>query len=215
MDFMGARALRKSFSDTTQLIKSGEMAHLDARDSFCLSMAAAVENRKQNRQTAAETREKEIREQEAFDKEAQTNLAKQFSGESTVPTTQTQEPEDVDSESYPTPTATNASTTDQAVATDKPFTSQTVVKLQIPMGTWLGFHDREPPMMAKVAVRDLEKDSYIFTNREGIKLRELTVAQLMALIERDMVDILDRKTNFRDTVTQMQQDQERLSARSV
>ncbi len=70
-------------------------------------------------------------------------------------------------------------------------------------------------MMAKVAVRDLEKDSYIFTNREGIKLRELTVAQLMALIERDMVDILDRKTNFRDTVTQMQQDQERLSARSV
>ena len=41
------------------------------------------------------------------------------------------------------------------------------------------------------------------------------MAQLMALIERDMVDILDRKTNFRDTVTQMQQDQERLSARSV
>jgi hypothetical protein len=70
-------------------------------------------------------------------------------------------------------------------------------------------------MMAKVAVRDLEKDSYIFTNREGIKLRELTVAQLIALIDRDMVDILDRKTNFRDTVAQMRQDQERLSARSV
>jgi len=69
--------------------------------------------------------------------------------------------------------------------------------------------------MAKVAVRDLEKDSYIFTNREGIKLRELTVAQLIALIDRDMVDILDRKTNFRDTVAQMRQDQERLSARSV
>jgi hypothetical protein len=61
----------------------------------------------------------------------------------------------------------------------------------------------------------LEKDSYIFTNREGIKLRELTVAQLIALIDRDMVDILDRKTNFRDTVAQMRQDQERLSARSV
>jgi len=178
-------------------------------------MAAAVENRKQHRQTAAEARKKEIREQEAHDKEAQATLAKQFSGESPAPTTQTHVPEDVDSESYPTPTATNASTTDQAVATDKPFTSQTVVKLQIPMGTWLGFHDREPPMMAKVAVRDLEKDSYIFTNREGIKLRELTVAQLIALIDRDMVDILDRKTNFRDTVAQMRQDQERLSARSV
>ena len=215
MDFMGARALRKSFAETTQLIKSGEMAHLDTRDSFCLSMAAAVENRKQHRQTAAEAREKEIREQEAHDKEAQATLAKQFSGESPAPTTQTQVPEDLDSESYPTPTAINASTKDQAVATDKPFTSQTVVKLQIPMGTWLGFHDREPPMMAKVAVRDLEKDSYIFTNREGIKLRELTVAQLIALIDRDMVDILDRKTNFRDTVAQMRQDQERLSARSV
>lgn len=215
MNFMGARALRKPFADTTQLIKSGEMTRLDIRDSFCLSMAAAVENRKQHGQTAAAEREKEIHEQETLDKEARATLAKQFSGEPTATATQTQVPDDLDSESYPTPTATNASTKDQAVATDKPFTSQTVVNLQIPMGTWLGFHDREPPMMAKVAVRDLEKDSYIFTNREGIKLRELTVAQLMALIERDMVDILDRKTNFRDTVTQMQQDQERLSARSV
>ena len=215
MDFMGARALRKHFYDAAQLIKSGEMVHLDTRDSFCLSMAAAVENRRQHRQTAAEAREKEIHAQEALDREAQASLAKQFSGESTEPTTQTQVPESVDRESYPTPTATNASTKDQAVATEKPFTSQTVVKLQIPMGTWLGFHDREPPMMAKVAVRDLEKDSYIFTNREGIKLRELTVAQLIALIDRDMVDILDRKTNFRDTVAQMQQDQERLSARSI
>jgi len=76
----------------------------------------------------------------------------------------------------------------------------------------MGFHDRDPPLMAKVAVRDLEKDSYIFTNREGIKLRELTVPQLVALIDRDMVDILERKTNFRDTVNQMRTDQERLSA---
>ena len=54
--------------------------------------------------------------------------------------------------------------------------------------------------MAKVAVRDLDKDSYIFTNRDGIKLRELTVPQLVALIERDMVDILEYKTSFRDTL---------------
>ena len=70
-------------------------------------------------------------------------------------------------------------------------------------------------MMARVAVRDVEKDSYIFTNRDGIKLREVTVAQLIALIDRDMVDILDRTTNFKDTVAQMRQDQERLSAQSV
>ena len=75
-----------------------------------------------------------------------------------------------------------------------------MLQLQIPIGTWLGFHDREPPIMARVAVRDLDKDSYIFTNREGIKLRELTVPQLVTLIERDMVDILERKTSFRDTL---------------
>ena len=54
--------------------------------------------------------------------------------------------------------------------------------------------------MARVAVRDLDKDSYIFTNREGIKLRELSIPQLVTLIERDMVDILERKTSFRDTL---------------
>ena len=75
-----------------------------------------------------------------------------------------------------------------------------MLQLQIPIGTWLGFHDREPPIMARVAVRDLDKDSYIFTNREGIKLRELSIPQLVTLIERDMVDILERKTSFRDTL---------------
>ena len=55
--------------------------------------------------------------------------------------------------------------------------------------------------MARVAVRDLEKDSYIFTNRDGIKLRELTVPQLVTLIERDMVDILEHKTSFRETLS--------------
>ena len=54
--------------------------------------------------------------------------------------------------------------------------------------------------MAKVAVRDLENDSYIFSNRDGIKLRELTVPQLVTLIERDMVDILEHKTSFKQTL---------------
>jgi|GEM_PF-826004 len=97
---------------------------------------------------------------------------------------------------------------DSMPASESPYESNTIVKLQIPMGTWMGFHDRDPPLMARVAVRDLEKDSYIFTNREGIKLRELTVAQLIALIDRDMVDILERKTNFRETVNAMRQEQQ-------
>ena len=97
---------------------------------------------------------------------------------------------------------------DRLPAVEIPYESHTVVKLQIPVGTWLGFHDRDPPVMARVAVRDTEKDSYIFTNREGIKMRELTAAQLIGLIDRDMVDILERKTNFRDTVTALRQEQQ-------
>lgn len=105
-------------------------------------------------------------------------------------------------------TVLKAADRDSMPASESPYESNTIVKLQIPMGTWMGFHDRDPPLMARVAVRDLEKDSYIFTNREGIKLRELTVAQLIALIDRDMVDILERKTNFRETVNAMRQEQQ-------
>lgn len=105
-------------------------------------------------------------------------------------------------------TVLNTADRESMPASEAPYESNTIVKLQIPMGTWMGFHDRDPPLMARVAVRDLEKDSYIFTNREGIKLRELTVAQLIALIDRDMVDILERKTNFRETVNAMRQDQQ-------
>ena len=94
--------------------------------------------------------------------------------------------------------------------TDPPQENSTIVKLQIPMGTWLGFHDRDPPLMAKIVACDLEKNSYIFTNREGIKMRELTVPQLVALIDRDMIDILERRTNFRETISQLSQQQERI-----
>ena len=52
--------------------------------------------------------------------------------------------------------------------------------------------------MARFAVRDLDKDSLIFTNREGIKLRELTTPQLVTLVERDMVDMIEHKTSLKE-----------------
>ena len=52
--------------------------------------------------------------------------------------------------------------------------------------------------MARFAVRDLDKDSLIFTNREGIKLRELTTPQLVTLVERDMVDMNEHKTSLKE-----------------
>jgi len=68
-------------------------------------------------------------------------------------------------------------------------------------------------LMAKVAAKDIEKNSYIFTDREGIKLREITVPQLIALMDRDMVDVLERKNSFKDTINQMRQDHDRLNNR--
>jgi hypothetical protein len=41
-------------------------------------------------------------------------------------------------------------------------------------------------------------------------MRELTVPQLVALIDRDMIDILERRTNFRETISQLSQQQERI-----
>lgn len=228
MDFLGARALRKSSTEFTTMLRSGEAWALDNPDSFCRAMVEATE-KKQREIQAIQARQAEAEaEQERQRQQEQRELTEQLLGDS-----QPQTPH-ADASAYieePSSTklsghnaqhqdpasgdfalqATHDSNQDHAVpSASSPYQSNTVVKLQIPMGTWIGFHDRDPPLMARVAVRDMEKDSYIFTNREGIKLRELTVAQLMALIDRDMVDILERKSNFRETISQMRN--ERLSS---
>ena len=246
MNFLGARVMRKSYSEFNTLLRSGEARPLAGADTFCRAMVEASAQKL----TQYQTQQAEEAEREASAKreqaEQQQQLADTLSGkvreqEQASAATPHGEPHrqheqpTPDRRQYeqPTPDRRDSSNTDNYTTTDdshtslsktqqhrddwvpsndEPYNSNTVVKLQIPMGTWMGFHDREPPMMAKVAVRDLEKDSYIFTNRDGIKLRELTVAQLIALIDRDMVDILERKSNFRDTVNQMRRDQDRLSA---
>jgi len=68
------------------------------------------------------------------------------------------------------------------------------------MGAWMGFHDGETPIMAKLAVFDPRHDRYIFVNRRGIALRELSRAELKSLIERDLVDVLETRSYFRDEV---------------
>ena len=210
MDFLGARALRKTWPEFRALVSSGEARCLNAPDSFCLAMGQAIDSRREERaREEAERAEAAAREQ-AEAEQAQAEMAETLMGQ--APPEAYREAEQPASQPAPPPATTGPSENTAPPSVDSPYESNTVVKLQIPMGTWMGFHDRDPPLMAKVAVRDLEKDSYIFTNREGIKLRELTVPQLVALIDRDMVDILERKTNFRDTVNQMRTDQERLSA---
>ena len=70
--------------------------------------------------------------------------------------------------------------------------------LTIPMGAWLGFHDGDTPLMAKLAVHDREQDNYIFVNRDGIKMRQLSKQELIKLMEFGLVDILQTNSRFRE-----------------
>jgi len=208
MDFLGARTLRKTWPEFRALVSSGEARCLQAPDSFCLSMVQTIDLRRAERAKEDAERAAAAAEEQAEAARAQAAMAETLQGE--APAETYREDDERPSEISTPPAETQRNENSAPPSVEAPYESNTVVKLQIPMGTWMGFHDRDPPLMAKVAVRDLEKDSYIFTNRDGIKLRELTVPQLVALIDRDMVDILERKTNFRETVNQMRSDQERL-----
>ncbi len=68
------------------------------------------------------------------------------------------------------------------------------------MGAWLGFHDGETPMMAKLAVYDPRRDNYILVNRKGIAMREISGAELVSLMDQGLVDILETRSRFRDEV---------------
>jgi len=75
--------------------------------------------------------------------------------------------------------------------------------INLPMGAWLGFHDGDTPLMARLAVYDLENDYYIFVNRKGVKMRQVSRLELFDLIDNGLVDILETNSNFRDEVTEV------------
>ena len=69
------------------------------------------------------------------------------------------------------------------------------------MGAWLGFHDGEKPLLAKLAAHDRERDTYIFVDRKGIKMRDLNKAELAALIDKGQVEILEAQSSFKEEDT--------------
>jgi hypothetical protein len=71
---------------------------------------------------------------------------------------------------------------------------------ELPMGAWLGFHDGETPLLARVAVHDPQRDVYIFVNREGIKLREVSRPELRSLMQQGLVEVLESKSTFQEQV---------------
>ncbi|MDZ7783706.1 MAG: DUF1631 family protein [Halioglobus sp.] len=81
--------------------------------------------------------------------------------------------------------------------------SATVQSLDLPMGAWLGFHDGDTPLMAKLAVHDPDEDIYIFVNRKGIKMRQVSGAELRNLTERGMVEVLQTASSFREQIEEV------------
>ncbi|KGE04035.1 Thymidine phosphorylase [Pseudohaliea rubra DSM 19751] len=88
----------------------------------------------------------------------------------------------------------------QPATSERPRRTPPGPEMDVPMGAWLGFHDGETPIMAKLAVYDPRRDNYIFVNRRGIALRELSRGELLALIDDGLVDILETRCYFRDEV---------------
>ncbi|MBN7798262.1 DUF1631 family protein [Parahaliea mediterranea] len=78
--------------------------------------------------------------------------------------------------------------------------------LGLATGTWMGFHDCDPPMLARLAAHDRERGMYIFVNRQGLKLRQLSNADLLALAERNLVDIFEARSSFNDHVRRLKSD---------
>ena len=73
-------------------------------------------------------------------------------------------------------------------------------EMNLPIGVWLGFHDGDIPIMAKLAVYDPSRDNYIFVNRQGISLRQISRPELLALVDGGLVDILETQSCFREEV---------------
>ena len=78
---------------------------------------------------------------------------------------------------------------------------------ELAMGTWLGFHDGETPLLARVAVHDPQRNMYILVDREGIKIREIERQDLQALMEQGLVEILEGKSSFKAQLDQVLEQQ--------
>lgn len=74
-------------------------------------------------------------------------------------------------------------------------------EINLPMGVWIGFHDGETPMMARLAVHDPDDDNFIFVNRKGVKIRQVSRQEMLTLIDQGLLEILEAKSNLKKEVT--------------
>mgnify|MGYP000471534625 CR=1 FL=1 len=79
-------------------------------------------------------------------------------------------------------------------------------RLSIPRCSWLGFRDgdSEEVVLARLAVHNCEENHYIFVDRYGMKVRQLSSRELLLILSRGLIDILEARSRFRDEVAQAQ-----------
>lgn len=73
-------------------------------------------------------------------------------------------------------------------------------EFKLPIGAWIGFHDGDSPLMAKLATYDAEQDNYLFVDREGKKLREVSGEEMSKLMGQSLVEFLQTRSTFREDV---------------
>ncbi|NQX88592.1 MAG: DUF1631 family protein [Halioglobus sp.] len=81
-------------------------------------------------------------------------------------------------------------------------------RINLPVGVWIGFHDGEMPVMARLAVHDPQEDHFIFVNRKGVKVRTISRLEFLVLIDSGLVEILETTKNFRDVVSEVRKQQD-------
>ena len=219
----GIKAMEQGYAEFCALLNSGAATPLRSGASFssCLANAAGVWTEEEAQRIQAEQLESNLESQseapekvETISEETQAQdagSAKEISAVQDAENEET-EPEAVtaispeSSEAAPTPQEHESVDAQEITIEIEPAEPET--EIIIPMGTWLGFHDGDAPLMAKLAVHDLEQDSYIFVNRQGIKMRSLNMREMITLMDNDQVEILEARSNFRSEVTRVKKQED-------
>ena len=181
-------------------MQAGKSVPLRGEASFCISLAhvarissasdlASLDNptdeqaRQSNKAAIAEQRQQEQAAlvQVQHEREEEERLKREFE-------------EELPAAPAPTPTAVE----EPASSGKKVIPSG---KARLSVGAWLSFHDGDQPLLAKLAAHDREKDTYIFVNRKGKKMRDLSKPELVSLIDKGLAEILEAQSNFKDEDT--------------
>jgi hypothetical protein len=82
----------------------------------------------------------------------------------------------------------------------------TATGLELSRCTWLGFRDGddEEVVLARLAVYNRAQNDYIFVDRCGIKIRQLSGKELLLIMTRGLMDILEARSRFKNEVAQAQ-----------